>query len=851
MATSRGFPFVFLRRGRSYNLCMLNLKKTLLILLSLNLWMIQIHVPQNNNSSDWDLSFNSSYAQVEVLKSASKQKSEKLSRFYLPMLVMLGIGFVAYRLIKNAETFSADMVLFVIGAVLYLVSTILSWKVDKKLKKISHEKNDEQYDALIKQKELIEEAITASNRRETFLGAASASFSAAAVLAGVMHIKEKNLHRVSKSLQQSSNREIKMRCKLNAKSWSPLIDPKSGQTIFNQCMANAAKANVTYKKIDMHITKADQKLDIPRDSIGSKNACQNYNLDMSHVSAELAMLGLVAKPTVAINFDDPDALDKEIEKRFSGKWHILDALIAKSYAQGKAAALKNLLNKSGGQKNLVKELKSAAKSEAGVGIKVKTPGDCVDLMGSDYCSNAQNNQFFLNSRAFVIDHTVNKVVSTILAKKAKAIGTLDKLKGKAKDAARKITSDPKWRKVTSSLKRVVLKRATTYAALTTAGAAVPILSPVLAVAGVGLIAWDIVSLYSDYTKTTTGKSLTENFKGWFSHNESFMDKLDGFSTFIINKAEANTLGLAPAGLGAMKGIINKSSEQVDKWLCKPKGRMVVFGALGGIAALVWNNNRKMNTHLQKDLDGVNELIRKFDMHQSFIDLIIPKANAGSVATPPMKASLPEKVPCLVKSGSRCAEFQSYFNRRIPKNLKLSKVMRGAVKNVSHIGNNLQDQKNFDEKLFRDAAKLASKRKVLLSELRQIERRIESLPTTVKGLRKISDYRKEFRDELLDSTRRTLLASKVPVEEILKMQRGFKFEDVEQMPASVFKEEMESIKSVSIVKTKSGEIEEEKNPVADDGFTDGNQIWSNKNTDLFKIISRRFQVTGYKRLGIDF
>ncbi len=133
------------------------------------------------------------HAQAEALSLAAKSKNNDMAQYYLPMLVMLGIGVMAIYMMMKLEKKSPDFYMFLVGAVVYLISVITGWKDEKaKFAELPEEiSKNSQVSALELQRDSIKEVLEMVKKRLMLQGAATAAFLASAITAGVLYGKEK------------------------------------------------------------------------------------------------------------------------------------------------------------------------------------------------------------------------------------------------------------------------------------------------------------------------------------------------------------------------------------------------------------------------------------------------------------------------------------------------------------------------------------------------------------------------------------------------------------------------------------------------------------------------------------
>lgn len=165
-------------------------------------------------STTYSVGVNSADAQLGSLTKTAKSKGGKFATYYLPMLVMLGIGMIALILLRNLDEKSGDFITFIVGAVIYLLSVVMSWTGEmKKFDKLPDEiDKDAQVGALKAQKQSIEDVIKMAERRLKFQTAATAVFAAAGVWAVIMGIKRKAQSAQAQAATESAAVEVDTKC---------------------------------------------------------------------------------------------------------------------------------------------------------------------------------------------------------------------------------------------------------------------------------------------------------------------------------------------------------------------------------------------------------------------------------------------------------------------------------------------------------------------------------------------------------------------------------------------------------------------------------------------------------------
>lgn len=170
------------------------LRRVITFTLCFCLFSLQLHTPRIQLSpsavSSVELGFNKSQATGVKFTKSIDEKTFPMG--YVQLLVMLGIGLMSISMIQNAKKLSPDAVIFVIGGLLYLTSVIISWMNDKVFDELRDlDPTNQQKNALLKQKELLELALNALEKRLIFVAAATAAFASAAIMAATIYMKEK------------------------------------------------------------------------------------------------------------------------------------------------------------------------------------------------------------------------------------------------------------------------------------------------------------------------------------------------------------------------------------------------------------------------------------------------------------------------------------------------------------------------------------------------------------------------------------------------------------------------------------------------------------------------------------
>ena len=239
-----------------YELFNKKLKSIIVLVTCLSLWFVQIGFTNFDNSLNSHnfstlvrVDFNTVNAQMEVMEESAKSKTSKFVTYYLPMLVMLGVGLVSILIFRNLVQKSGDMIVFMLGGLVYFVSVIIAWTGEiKKFEKLPDKINSNtSVETLKLQKKSIEEVIEIAKKREKFQMAATAAFAVATIWAAVGKAKEKSLSTNEKMKRQAAIAEVSSACAKHPQftKYPDITSVETGQNMSAACQHNATQvANV-------------------------------------------------------------------------------------------------------------------------------------------------------------------------------------------------------------------------------------------------------------------------------------------------------------------------------------------------------------------------------------------------------------------------------------------------------------------------------------------------------------------------------------------------------------------------------------------------------------------------------
>ena len=229
------------------------IKKVMTVALCLSLWTIQVHIDRTELSQISGTGYatlvsvklNPVHAQMEVMEQTAKSKTNKFVTYYLPMLVMLGIGVTSLMMFKGLVQKSPDMIVFLVGGLIYFINVFMAWgKEHKKFDELPDQINkNTSVETLRQQKQSVEEVLKMAKNRTKLQMAATGAFGVATIMAALAKTKEAALSSAENATRGAAISEISAAC---AKHPQLMKDPslysiEDGSNILATCQENAAK----------------------------------------------------------------------------------------------------------------------------------------------------------------------------------------------------------------------------------------------------------------------------------------------------------------------------------------------------------------------------------------------------------------------------------------------------------------------------------------------------------------------------------------------------------------------------------------------------------------------------------
>lgn len=278
------------------------LRKVIVSLLCFSLFTLQLSTPlveyQNQTSREVNLGFNDAKA---TNLGFTKISEAGFPMGYIQLLVMLGIGLMSISMIQNAKRLSPDSVMFVIGGLLYLTSVIISWMNDKVFDELGEiDPTNQQKNALLKQKKLLELALNALEKRLVFVAASTAAFASSAIMAASIYMKEKLASKKVKFGLGKAKKEAMTVCQRDPALATAMSQGGTfvtgGMPVAAACTKWSMKVNKGLLKCDKEFLKEIRNNEVTRSSAGSVAMYKRHANHLSKCAMAYADLGIPPKP---------------------------------------------------------------------------------------------------------------------------------------------------------------------------------------------------------------------------------------------------------------------------------------------------------------------------------------------------------------------------------------------------------------------------------------------------------------------------------------------------------------------------------------------------------------------------
>ncbi|MCF8059257.1 MAG: hypothetical protein K9K67_08175 [Bacteriovoracaceae bacterium] len=637
-----------------------------------------------------------SHAQTDALVSKAKSNNSNFSNYYLPSLVMIGIGVMAVSMIPILKRKSVDFYAFLVGAIIYFASVVTSWASEKKkFEELpnSIDKNT-QIETLKAQKSSYEEVLKMVDRRLMLQGAASAAFLGAGALAGIAYSKEKAQLSSSQERMTRMINEVRSKCasmpELNVVP--PLLDANTQVPMrvvcerqaahLSQCLLKAQGAQTRIAQINEAVrspsnsegleAKNQQQIEI---SSGALMGCLGTNVPrrvqqgpgvfsvydpklIPKLDIKFKELGIDLDPHELISRSLPPT--PRIDLSDFSIW--LNLLFPTANAQVTSSAFKGFLAYDSSPESILEQLNL-------------TEDEAMLMCQSDerirQC-NQEEVQYFMQMREAVV--SAASVPGGMLID----AGTTRLVVGGTELIGRQAVAQQVTRVVATNVARHAV--IVSGAAALGAGAVtvVSFVSGGFLILGIGMAAWQAYEAYDAYTKTSAyqegrerrqdarercraaGKmrqySRTGNCSASNDFNKQIKPKefLEKIVDVLLPEAFAVVPGISNAAGEVLDQVMTEAEEETDRWMFNPKGRMILYGAISVITGFITFNTNKMKSQLQEDIKEIQNIIdnqeelgtnsvefekaREVDIEGSEVKEKIPVLNNDTIPVNPDQSS---------------------------------------------------------------------------------------------------------------------------------------------------------------------------------------------------------------------
>lgn len=886
------------------------------------------------------LTHSGAYAQVSSMESTAKSEDNDFKRHYLPMIVMLGIGTVAFFMFKNLRESSADTIIFLVGGMLYFVNVIMGWTDENKaFKELPDEiATDSQVDALKLQKESFEYVLEIAEKRLKMQLAATTAFAAASVIVMLQYMKERRTSaRASSGLQQATT-EVSSLCSQMMVN-PPVVDPRLAenpveplqlncQRQTQQISAGLQQASATGQQIEAHDqtvihasslqagdtyatlverqsqqgARVDHPFQVP--ALPSTIVLHDY---MNHkyyiedpkkgIVYQLIPRKLERENNQNISYmeryftDDElkDFTQEEIDFLNYAKldMNIIDNIIATAHAQ----FFRTLVGQGGdtAANHLANEVGNAVGDAYEMEDNCNTDNSCGSSEHAEY--HVQLESLQSNAIGFAADQAMGASTEVIL----RETGAGDALERGARNIDRRMRRgmsravggrNPAARsarrraavRAAGVVGRFVMRRAAQVAIVAGAAVALGSVAPVVATVGILYTGYEVAKLgveaanvYRAYTKTQMDGEAVETDVNDYGANMVFyrLRKKESFLENLIPKAYAfNGLEIAQNGQEALQETTSDTTREIDRWLYNPKGRMIIFGAITGLSAIITANTKAMIDSIKEDIEKIDDIISGMEDRQveysplekfkislnEILDYFIDDANASKAEV----ITLNKKLPCMLTlKNKKCADIKKLFLHRTPKNAKTPETLGKLINTIAQTGNGINGQQNITPMTLKRVDILAKHTEGLLAVkdrtqayVNESVRKDGQKPINFKGLENL------FLKRVFKKAEENFLKHEVSERDIASITSGSvkqaktKHKNIKFIPNLNSNDEKDDNNDSFSTKNNNYDIKnyESMNSSTNNTSYEVDEINKDSNRNLFNIISNRYLIIRRKRLN---
>jgi hypothetical protein len=597
-------------------------------------------------------------AQVDTFTSAAKESNSNFVTYYLPMLVMLGLGVMTIYMMSSMERKTADFYVFAVGALVYLLSVLTSWTSEKKkFEQLPDTINtNTQLSSLQIQKQSFVDLKEIVERRIMFLGAATASFAGAAVMAGIAYTKERTLGTQSERAFQALVAEVQSKCMQIplVTAQPPFLDARTMQPLSVTCQRNAQELAQCVGRMQAGQSQLNLMAQQPAFPEGSQAASQRsiqtQNTIIERITeclgpalSETRRHETAMSPQVILDPEEvKNRLPYSFELDINGEKHVyLPSAPSERYYDPKASYMEKYfsddelaeftleeiqyLNTWRPDMRLIDGLIGSAHAQVsrelsriittGDSVTTNTAGnftrDALREAGSDTLNNENLSEEYKARHLLIIDSTA--VVANI--------GLVTAAESGATAAVTRATSSAAYRQATSAGTRLVATRAATVLVTTAAVGAGIVTAPVVGAAitatTVVLAAAELYNISDTYLRSTTGRGINDRARDgwnslrswWNSYAPPVPKRRRLLVDLIIPQAHAVLPSLSPAASTVLQNTAESSAREVDRWIFNPKGRMILYGAVAVLTGLITKNAHDLKKKVEQDIEGIESIIQ--------------------------------------------------------------------------------------------------------------------------------------------------------------------------------------------------------------------------------------------------
>lgn len=614
------------------------------------------------------------YAQMDSMTSKAKSESNDFKRHYLPMIVMLGIGTMSFFIFKNLERRSPDMIIFLIGGIIYFANVVMGWTEENEA---FEELPDDivlesQAEALELQKKSFEDVLKIAEKRFKMQMAATATFAAASISAMMMYMKERQNNTQAQSAVSASISDAQSACMrdpqvasgqwLMASTREPLLSNCQRQTTeittgLTQVQTDVAAVGAinervadprgssglngqlvqTNDQLAQHAASVDHPVEV--DLYKNINwARMTERIDQNYINRKKSLYFEDANTGIVYEMI-PRKLNRESDENLSYMERYFTDEELKDFSKEEISFLNflkidmNLIDMMIAQSHagwgswigIGKGAGEAAVDTASTAIGNEV-GAATSTPMSEFNCTPGNSQCGTTSSEAELQESYVQLAGAV---NSAAVGEATSRATQA--AAQSAAKTSAWR----SLGRLVAKRAAQVvvvaaasAAAAAAGGAIAAAAPVvITAAGVYLTAktaYDVtmagVAVYEAYTKNSMAEERLENTvddMGDFSQNMAFIIENKSLLDLFVPQAFAfSGLDVANNGRQALAESTGDGMKEVDKWIFNPKGRMIVYGAVTALSGIILANTKGMIENLKSDIEKIDGVIKGLEERQT-------------------------------------------------------------------------------------------------------------------------------------------------------------------------------------------------------------------------------------------